>query len=193
MTRRMQHYDVAAWRPWLLVAAAGALVILAGIILMVVQLVYSIRHREALRDMFGDPWDGRSLEWATASPPPAFNFAVLPQVHGEEPYWGIKQRAYEQMHLSDEPEYEAIEVPRNSPTGFMCAFFATIMGFALIWHIWWMVGVAGVGAFGVFVGFAWRDRTEEIIPVEEVARINRANRRARMDVLERMKMTETVA
>ncbi len=116
---------------------------MAGIILQVVQLVVSIRHREALRDTSGDPWDGRSLEWATASPPPAFNFAVLPHVEGEEPYWGIKQRALEQMQLSDEPEYEEIEMPRNSPTGFICAFFATFMGFALIWHIWWMV-VAGL-------------------------------------------------
>ncbi len=188
MTRRMQHYDVPAWRPWLLVAGVGALIIMAGIILMVVQLVYSIRHRDELRDEFGDPWDGRSLEWATASPPPAFNFAVLPNIEGEEPYWGIKQTAFEQLHLADEPEYEEIEIPRNSPTGFLCAFFATFMGFALIWHIWWLVAVAFVGAFVVFVGFAWRDRTEEIIPVEEVARINRANRRARMDVLERMKM-----
>jgi cytochrome o ubiquinol oxidase subunit 1 len=187
MTRRMQHYDVPAWRPWLLVAAVGALIITAGIGLQIAQLVYSIRHRDELRDEFGDPWDGRSLEWATASPPPSFNFAVLPHVEGEEPYWGIKQRAFEQLHLADEPEYEEIEMPRNSPTGFMCAFFATFMGFALIWHIWWMVGVAFVGAFAVFVGFAWRDRTEEMIPVEEVARVNRANRRARMDVLERMK------
>jgi cytochrome o ubiquinol oxidase subunit 1 len=189
MTRRMQHYDVPAWRPWLLVAAIGALIITAGIALQVTQLVYSIRHRDELRDEFGDPWDGRSLEWATASPPPSFNFAVLPHVEGEEPYWGIKQRAYDQLHLSDEPDYEEIEMPRNSPTGFMSAFFATFMGFALIWHIWWLVGVAFVGAFAVFVGFAWRDRTEEMIPVEEVARVNRANRRNRMDVLERMKAT----
>ena len=189
MTRRMQHYDVPAWRPWLLVAGVGALIITAGIGLQIAQLVYSIRHRDELRDEFGDPWDGRSLEWATASPPPSFNFAVLPHIEGEEPYWGIKQRAFEQLHLADEPEYEEIEMPRNSPTGFMSAFFATFMGFALIWHIWWLVGVAFVGAFAVFVGFAWRDRTEEMIPVEEVARVNRANRRARMDVLERMKAT----
>ena len=189
MTRRMQHYDVPAWRPWLLVAGVGALIITAGIGLQIAQLVYSIRHRNELRDEFGDPWDGRSLEWATASPPPSFNFAVLPHIEGEEPYWGIKQRAFEQLHLADEPEYEEIEMPRNSPTGFMSAFFATFMGFALIWHIWWLVGVAFVGAFAVFVGFAWRDRTEEMIPVEEVARVNRANRRARMDVLERMKAT----
>ena len=183
MTRRMQHYDVAEWHPWLLVAGVGALIILAGIILQIVQLVVSIRHREELRDVLGDPWNGRSLEWATASPPPDFNFAVLPRVEGEEAYWGIKQRAREHFRLSEEPEYHEIEMPRNSPTGFVCAFFATFMGFALIWHIWWLVALSAFGAFATFVVFAWRDRVEYIIPVEEVARINRANRHARADAL----------
>jgi cytochrome o ubiquinol oxidase subunit 1 len=189
MTRRMQHYDVPAWRPWLLVAALGAAIILAGILCMVTQLAVSIRQRRALQDVFGDPWDGRSLEWATASPPPSFNFAVLPEVNGEEPYWGIKQRAREQMRLRDEPEYEEIEMPRNSATGFICAFFATIMGFGLIWHIWWAVGVAFVGAFATFVVFAWRDRTEETIPVAEVARLDRANREARAEALARLRVS----
>ena len=169
MTRRMQHYDVPAWHPWLLVAAVGAAIIMAGIILQVVQLVVSIRQRDALRDETGDPWDGRSLEWATASPPPAFNFAVLPNVEGEEAYWGIKQRAREQAAPSEEPEYSEIEMPKNSPTGVVCAFFATIMGFALIWHIWWMVAVAAVGAYATFVVFAWRNEVEYVVPVEEVA------------------------
>ncbi len=178
MTRRMQHYDVPAWRPWLLVAAVGALIILAGIILQVAQLVVSIRNREELADLTGDPWNGRSLEWATASPPPAFNFAVLPEVTGEEAYWSIKERGREQVHAEAEPEYEEIEMPRNSPTGFICAFFATIMGFALIWHIWWMVALGMVGAFATFVVFAWRNRTEYVIPAAEVARIDRLHREA---------------
>jgi cytochrome o ubiquinol oxidase subunit 1 len=190
MTRRMQHYDVPGWRPWLLVAGVGALIILAGILCQVMQLVVSIRQREELRDLTGDPWDGRSLEWATASPPPEFNFAVLPQVEGEDAYWGIKQRAIEQMHLSDEPEYSDIEMPRNSPTGFVCAFFATVMGFALIWHIWWMVGVAFVGAFATFVVFAWRDVGEHVIPADEVAQINRANRSSRARALLTMQVTQ---
>ena len=79
MTRRMQHYDVPAWHPWLLIAAGGAAIILLGIVLQIAQLVVSIRRREELRDETGDPWNGRSLEWATPSPPPAFNFAVLPR------------------------------------------------------------------------------------------------------------------
>ncbi len=185
MTRRMQHYDVAAWHPWLLIAAGGAAIILLGIGLQIAQLVVSIRRREQLRDETGDPWNGRSLEWATPSPPPAFNFAVLPNVQAAEAYWGMKQHVLKQARLDAEPAYADIEMPRNSPTGFVCAFFATFMGFALIWHIWWMVGLAALGAYATFVVFAWRDVDEYIIPAETVARIDRANRSARSEALAR--------
>ena len=183
MTRRMQHYDVAAWHPWLLIAAGGAAIILAGIILQILQLAVSIRKREELRDETGDPWDGRSLEWATSSPPPAFNFAVLPRIEGRDAYWTVKQRARQQGGLSEEPGYMDIEMPRNSATGFICAFFATFMGFALIWHIWWIAALAGLGAYATFVVFAWRDRVEYIIPADVVARIDRANRSTRSEAL----------
>jgi cytochrome o ubiquinol oxidase subunit 1 len=179
MTRRMQHYDVPEWRPWLLIAGVGAAFILAGIILQIGQLAVSIRRREELRDVTGDPWNGRSLEWATPSPPPAFNFAVLPQVDGEEPYWSIKQRAIQRTMLDREPVYADIELPRNSPVGFVCAFFATCMGFALIWHIWWIVVLSALGAYATFVVFAWRDRVEYIVPANTVADLDRANRSAR--------------
>jgi cytochrome o ubiquinol oxidase subunit 1 len=182
MTRRMQHYDVAEWRPWLIVAAGGAVLILIGIIFQILQLVVSIRHRAELRDRTGDPWDGRSLEWSTASPPPVFNFAVMPDVSGADAYWTMKERA-QQQRLQSEPDYGDIEMPRNSPTGFVCAFFATIMGFALIWHIWWMVAAGGVGAFATFVAFAWRDHDEYVIPAAEVARIDHANLEERRAVL----------
>ncbi len=189
MTRRMQHYDVPAWHPWLLVAGVGTLVILAGIVLLIAQLVVSILQRDQLRDLTGDPWNGRSLEWAVASPPPAFNFAVMPRIEGGDAYWDIKQRAL-QGELGDEPVYEEIEMPRNSPTGFICAFFATIMGFSLIWHIWWLVIVGFIGAFATFVVFAWRDRTEYFVPAEEVARIDRANRAARRAAFAAMQPAE---
>jgi cytochrome o ubiquinol oxidase subunit 1 len=179
MTRRLQHYEVAAWRPWVLVAGFGIIVMMAAAACQVVQVVVSIRRREELRDATGDPWDGRSLEWATTSPPPAFNFAVLPDVRGAEAYWEMKQRAIEAQRLSPEPRYEPIEMPRNSPTGFITAFFATLTGFALIWHIWWLVGVGIVAAYAVFVWFAWRDAVEYSIPAEEVARYDRERRRAR--------------
>jgi cytochrome o ubiquinol oxidase subunit 1 len=85
--------------------------------------------------------------------------------------------------VAKEPNYKPIELPRNSPTGFVCAFFATVMGFAMIWHIWWMVAAGFVGAFATFVVFAWRDHDEYEIPAGEVARIDRANRAARHDLI----------
>jgi cytochrome o ubiquinol oxidase subunit 1 len=89
MTRRMQHYDNLAWQPWLVVAGFGAVVILAGIACQAVQLIVSIRTRDRRR-VAGDPWNGRTLEWSTASPPPAWNFAVLPRVAGRDAFWSAK-------------------------------------------------------------------------------------------------------
>jgi cytochrome o ubiquinol oxidase subunit 1 len=183
MTRRLQHYDVALWHPWLLAAMGGILVMACAAICQVIQLVVSIRRRDQLRDETGDPWNGRSLEWATLSPPPAFNFAVLPQVHNEEPYWRIKHRAIETQQLPAEPRYEPIEMPRNSPTGFITALFATIIGFAMIWHIWWLAGLGLIGAYAVFVWFAWRDVEEYAIPAEIVARVDRRRRQVHAEWL----------
>src|ERR1700738_161057 len=185
MTRRMQHYDVPEWHPWLIVAACGAVLIMCGIVFQIAQLVVSIRQRAQLQDKTGDPWDGRSLEWATASPPPAFNFAVLPEVSGEDAFWGFKHRTTGQPRSDEAPQYRDIEIPRNSATGFVCAFFATVMGFALIWHIWWMVAAGAIGAFATFVVFAWRDHDEDTIPADEVARIDRRYRAQRQAILSR--------
>ncbi len=183
MTRRMQHYDVAEWRPWLIVAAGGAALVLCGIACQIAQLAVSIRSQAGLRDRTGDPWDGRTLEWMTASPPPVFNFAAMPDVTGEEAYWDLKQRAIARARLSPLPHYEAIEMPHNSPTGFVTAFFAVVTGFAMIWHIWWMAGVGIAGAFATFVVFAWRDKVEYELPVEEVARVDALRREAREDLV----------
>jgi cytochrome o ubiquinol oxidase subunit I len=176
MTRRLQHYDVLSWQPWLLVAEAGAVVIFAGIICQIIQLVTSIRHREELRDTTGDPWNGRTLEWATASPPPAWNYALLPQVSAIDAYWLKKQRALtHQAQPTEKREYTPIEVPKNSAAGFSIAFFAVISGFALIWHIWWMAGFGVLGIFLTILVFAFRGEEEIEIPAEEIAAFDRAH------------------
>ena len=184
MTRRLQHYDFDLWRPWMLIAACGVIILFLGVVSQVMHLIVSIRDRDELRDVTGDPWNGRSLEWATASPPPVFNFAVLPNVEGEEPYWDIKRRAIETQQLSAEPLYKPIHMPRNSPTGFVTAFFATLTGFALIWHIWWLAGVGLAAAYAIFVWYAWRDVVDYEIPAEEVARADRARRSVRQQWLD---------
>jgi cytochrome o ubiquinol oxidase subunit 1 len=192
MTRRLQHVNIGEWAPWLYVSVAGVGLLVIGVICQVTQLVVSILKRDELRDVTGDPWDGRSLEWATPSPAPFFNFAVLPNVEGEEAYWDIKRRAIETQQLSPEPNYQPIEMPLNSPVGFYTAFFASVMGFALIWQIWWLAGLALACAFAGFVVFAWRDVHEFEVPVEEVARVDRARRAARDAFLERLRETEGV-
>jgi cytochrome o ubiquinol oxidase subunit 1 len=109
---------------------------------------------------------------------------VLPNVTGEDSYWSAKQQAREQLRLvTPEPHYEPIEMPRNSPVGFVAAFLAAVTGFSLIWHIWWLVVLGLACAYITFVLFAWRDVAEFEIPAEEVARIDRANRQARTEYL----------
>jgi cytochrome o ubiquinol oxidase subunit 1 len=186
MTRRLQHINFPAWTPWLYISVVGVGILALGVIAQVTELVVSIRQRDKLRDTTGDPWDGRSLEWATPSPPPFFNFAVLPNVEGEEAYWGIKLKAVETQQLAPEPDYKPIEMPKNSPVGFCTAFFASVFGFAMIWHIWWLAILALVAAFAGFVVFAWRDVHEFEVPVEDVARIDRARRAAREALLEQV-------
>ena len=118
MTRRLEHIPDPSWQPLLLVAEAGAIVIFCGILCQIAQLYVSIRTRERRLDLTGDPWNGRTLEWSTSSPPSAYNFAVLPRVETIDAFWHMKRTG----RPPAEPVYEAIEMPRNSPTGFIIAF-----------------------------------------------------------------------
>jgi len=158
----MQHYADPTWQPYMVVALCGAVLIFAGITLTIVQLIWSIRTRESRRDVTGDPWNGRTLEWGTASPPPSWNYAVEPHVHGIDAFWAVKTRNKELHKVSEsryeaehQPHYDAIHMPRPSATGFASAFAAVFLGFGLIWHIWWLVIVAIVGCLGVLLRQAW--------------------------------------
>ncbi len=170
MTRRLQHYENLSWQPYLIVAEGGAVLILCGIVAIIAQLVVSIRTRDRLRDLTGDPWNGRTLEWSTTSPPPAYNFAVLPQVESLDAFWAMKQRG---PRLPAE-HYDSIEVPRNSPNGFVTAFFAVITGFALIWHIGWLAILGLICAAVTFIAFGWIERGENHVSGEALASAERA-------------------
>ncbi|HJU15203.1 MAG TPA: cytochrome o ubiquinol oxidase subunit I [Stellaceae bacterium] len=170
MTRRLQHISDPSWQPLLLVAEAGAVVIFLGILCQIAQLAVSIRTRRRHLDLTGDPWGGRTLEWATSSPPPAYNFAVLPRVETIDAFWEFKRKGLAAV----EPSYEAIEMPRNSPTGIVIAFFAVATGFALIWHIWWLAILGLAAAAVTFLAFGWSEDRQREIPASEIARMEQA-------------------
>jgi cytochrome o ubiquinol oxidase subunit I len=172
-TRRMQHYSNLHWQPLMLVALAGAILILLGIALTVLQFAVSIRQRGRNRDLTGDPWNGRTLEWSTPSPPPAWNFSHLPPVDRTDAFWAMKQQQVTAQDGGVKRAYEGIHVPRNNPTGFFLAFFAVLLGFSLIWHIWWGAGLGFLGAIVVCLMQAWRTDGEIEVPAEKVAAFER--------------------
>jgi cytochrome o ubiquinol oxidase subunit 1 len=157
----------------MLVAFAGALLILCGIVLTAIQLFVSIRARDARRDRTGDPWNGRTLEWSTSSPPPPWNFAVLPQVTQLDEFFERKSHRRPSEH--PQSEFKPFNMPLRNPSGFFLAFFAVVLGFSLIWHIWWLAGVGLLGCAAVCLRQAWRTKTEiaigrEAIEAHELAR-----------------------
>jgi len=172
-TRRMQHYTDPQWQPLMQVALVGALLIFCGIILTAVQLAVSIRARHRNRDLTGDPWNGRTLEWSTSSPPPVWNFALLPQVARTDAFWAAKQNPQEMTRLMGQRNYESLHIPRNNPTGFFVALFAFILGFALIWRIWWLAVVGLIGLLVVGLMQAWRTDGEVQFTADEVAAAER--------------------
>jgi cytochrome o ubiquinol oxidase subunit 1 len=169
MTRRLEHIADPSWRPLLLVAEFGAIVIFCGILCQIAQLYVSIRTRDQRR-VTGDPWGGRTLEWSTTSPPPPYNFAVLPRVETIDAFWHMKRTGRPPV----EPVYEPIEMPRNSAAGFVTAFFAVIMGFSLIWRIWWLAILGFLAAAIVILIAGWRTDREHELSAAEIAQIERA-------------------
>ena len=165
-TRRMDHYNVAAWHPLFIVAACGAAIIFAGILLQLVQLVVSIRQREQTRDLTGDFWNGRTLEWSLPSPAPAYNFARIPVVRARDAFWDMKQRGVELKASSFAP----IHMPRNKSAGIIMAGFALVSGFSMVWHIWWLALAGLAGVLVTLIRHAFDDERDWHIGADEVRR-----------------------
>ncbi len=166
-TRRMDHYDVAAWHPLFIVAAIGSVIIFCGIILQLVQLVVSIRDRELTRDVTGDVWNGRTLEWALPSPVPAYNFARIPVVRSLDAFWDMKQRGVDLKSATFVP----IHMPRNSGTGIIMAGFAFVVAFSMVWHIWWLAIAGLAGVLVTLIRHAFNDDRDYHLGADEVRRI----------------------
>ena len=166
VTRRVSHFEDTSLQIWFQIAAFGAVLIALGIASFLVQLVVSFRRRAALRDTTGDPWEGRTLEWATSSPPPAYNFAFTPVVHDGDAWHQMKQQGY-QRPLSG---FIPIHMPKNTSAGVVLAGISTVLGFALIWHMWLLAGVAFAALVVVTIGHTFNYQRDYYIDADTVAR-----------------------
>jgi cytochrome o ubiquinol oxidase subunit 1 len=168
MARRMAYYANPDWQPWLVIAAIGVAVILIGILFQLIQLYVSFRERQANRDLTGDPWNGRTLEWATSSPSPAYNFAKTPVVDDIDAFMDMKEKgiAYRQPD-----QYHDIEMPKNTPKGLAIGVFAFLFGFAMVWYIWWLAILAALVLLSTVIARGSDDDTEYVISAAEVEQI----------------------
>ena len=166
VTRRMSHFDDASLQIWFQLAAFGALLIAIGIACFLIQLVVSFLRREELRDTTGDPWNGRTLEWSTSSPPPAYNFALTPLVHDSDAWWQMKQYGYQRPQEGFIP----IHMPKGTAAGIVLAGLSTLCGFALIWHIWWLAIASFAATILSAIIHTFNYKRDYYIPAEDVVR-----------------------
>ncbi|MGX7704199.1 cytochrome o ubiquinol oxidase subunit I [Methylobacterium sp. Gmos1] len=174
VTRRMSSFSGTEYQPLFVIAAFGALLVACGIGAMIVQFAVSILRREQLRDLTGDPWGGRTLEWATSSPPPAYNFAFTPMVHDGDAWWDMKSRG----HTRPVEGYKAIHMPKNTGAGVIISAIATVFGVAMVWYVWWLAALAFVGVIAATIIHTFNYDRDYYIPADEVARTEDARTRA---------------
>lgn len=165
-TRRVRHFDDPSLQIWFVIAAIGALIILVGILAFVIQIAVSIKNRDKLLDTTGDPWAGRTLEWSTASPPPAYNFAVTPVVHELDAWYDMKDRG----HRRPVEGFRPIHMPRNTGAGVILSGLALALGFAMVWYMWWLAALCVVALFAVAIGHTFNYNRDYFIPADEVTR-----------------------
>ncbi|TCJ39775.1 cytochrome o ubiquinol oxidase subunit I [Parafrankia sp. BMG5.11] len=171
-TRRTRYLEDPTLQPWFVIAAIGAVIIAIGIAAFVIQIAVSIKNREKLRDNSGDPWDGRTLEWSTASPPPAYNFAFTPIVHDLDAWYDMKRRGCQQP----EGGYLPIHMPKNTGMGVILSGLATVLGFAMVWYIWWLAALAFAALAIISIAHTFNTDRDYYIPAGEVGRSERGQR-----------------
>ena len=165
VTRRMRVFDDPSLQIWFVVAAFGAFLILIGIASFLMQIYVSIRNRDALADLTGDPWDGRTLEWSTSSPPPVYNFAFTPRVHDGDAWWDMKKRGYRRPVEG----FRSIHMPSNTGTGVVLAAVSVIFGFGMIWYIWWLAVASVMAMIAIVIGHTFDYHRDFDIPAYQVA------------------------
>ncbi|MFC3579474.1 cytochrome o ubiquinol oxidase subunit I [Sphingomonas hylomeconis] len=166
VTRRLRTFEDPSYQIWFLIAAFGAFLVALGIAAMLIQFAVSIRDRKKLVDVTGDPWNGRTLEWATSSPPPDYNFAFTPIVHDGDAWADMKARGYQRPTSG----YKDIHMPSNTGTGVILGALSTAFGVGMIWYVWWLAGLSFIGILAVAIGHTFNYKRDYHIPAADVTR-----------------------
>lgn len=159
-TRRLDHTDPDfGWSPLFWISACGAFLVLSGVGIQTLQLAVSIWKRKENRDLTGNPWNGKTLEWSISSPPPLYNFAVTPVVYGRDPLEDKKEEplVYEDVHL-----------PKHTPLPFFMGMGSFLVGFGLVWHMFWLAIVGLVSVISFLVIQLAKKEWEECIPAAKI-------------------------
>ena len=170
VTRRLRHFDDPSLQIWFVIAAIGAAIIAAGIAAFLLQIFVSIRNREALKDESGDPWNARTLEWATSSPPAAYNFPFTPVIHDLDAWYDMKSRGA----VRPVSGYLPIHMPKNTGAGIILAGFSLVFGFAMIWYIWWLAAASFLGLIVTAIAHTFNYDRDFYITAEEVTETENA-------------------
>jgi cytochrome o ubiquinol oxidase subunit 1 len=171
-TRRLDHYDAGTgWQPLFILMFIGGLTIMVGVGLQVVQIIASFIQKRRLLDTTGDPWNGRTLEWATASPPQFYNFTVIPKVSSREPFSDIKKQK------EHKPLYEDIHIPKNTAAGIYISIFAFLVGFGFVWHIVWLAVVSLVAIIVCVVKRTFNEHAEYTLTAAEIEKLEAERRK----------------
>jgi cytochrome o ubiquinol oxidase subunit 1 len=173
VTRRMSHFDDPSIQWLFQIALLGTLMIAGGIAAMLIQFGVSFMRRKELRDVTGDPWNGRTLEWATSSPPPDYNFAFTPRVHDNDTWADMKKMKYARPSTGFLP----IHMPKSTWAGFVIAALSAVVGFGLIWQMWLLVIVGFVAMMAAIIVHTFNYKRDFYIPAEEVAATELAHTR----------------
>lgn len=161
--RRMYTYsEVTGFGPLNMLSFAGAGIMTIAFLLIVYNVYYSVRY--APRNIGSDPWDARTLEWATHTPVPEYNFAVQPHVASEQAFWDAKKKGH---NLFPE-KFTEIHMPNNSGMPFILGVIFFVWGFSFVFAIWPLLIIATLAIFACLAFRSFEKDHGRHISVKEI-------------------------
>ncbi|KGA81385.1 cytochrome aa3 quinol oxidase subunit I [Lysinibacillus fusiformis] len=161
--RRMYTYsESTGYGPLNMLSFVGALGLAVGFALIVYNIYYSWKHMP--RNEKADVWEGRTLEWATHSPVPEYNFAVVPTVTRLDEFWFAKKEGRD----ITAGKIEKIHMPNNTGTPFWMSGFFFLAAFFAVFNMWVPAIISMLGVFGFMIHRSFEKDHGRYISVEEV-------------------------